>query len=226
MQTFKTITLLAALTCTLFSCASDSSTKTSQNDSLPAVAKVDDAAAGTIVFFGNSLTAGYGLDPSEAFPAIIQQKIDSAGSKYKVINAGVSGETTAGGLGRIAWILRQPLDIFVLELGGNDGLRGIPPTETRKNLQGIIDAVRQKYPAACIILAGMQTPPNMGQAYATDFTKIYPDLAKQNKITLIPFLLEGVGGDEKLNQADGIHPTVAGHKIVAATVWKSLESLL
>jgi acyl-CoA thioesterase-1 len=174
----------------------------------------------TILFFGNSLTAGYGVDPSEAFPALIQNKIDSLKLHYKVINGGVSGETSAGGDGRVNWILKQPVDVFVLELGANDGLRGIPLTETKKNLQAIIDKVKEKYPAAKLVLAGMQIPPNMGQQYATEFTNLYPELAVKNKIALIPFLLQGVGGDPKLNQQDGIHPTPEGHKIVAENVWE------
>jgi acyl-CoA thioesterase-1 len=177
----------------------------------------------TILFFGNSLTAGYGIDPSEAFPALIQNKIDSLKLNYKVINAGVSGETSAGGNGRIDWILRQKVDVFVLELGGNDGLRGIPLTATRKNLQAIIDKVKAKYPEAKLVLAGMQIPPNMGQQYTGEFKKIYPELAAKNNIALIPFLLQGVGGDPKLNQADGIHPNVEGAKIVAENVWKVLK---
>ncbi|HEY8660911.1 MAG TPA: arylesterase [Hanamia sp.] len=179
----------------------------------------------TILFFGNSLTAGYGIDPSQAFPALIQNKIDSLKLNYNVINAGVSGETSAGGNGRIDWILRQPIDIFVLELGGNDGLRGIPLAETKKNLQAIIDKVKSKYPDAKIILAGMQIPPNMGQDYTGEFKKIYPELAAKNKISLIPFLLQGVGGDPKLNQDDGIHPNVEGAKIVAENVWKVLKDI-
>ena len=180
----------------------------------------------TIVFFGNSLTAGYGLSPSEAFPAIIQNKIDSLGLPYKVINAGVSGETSSGGNGRIVWILKQPLDVFVLELGANDGLRGIPLSETKKSLQSIIDKVKAKYPEAKLVLAGMQIPPNMGVTYTTEFRNIYPDLAKKNAAMLIPFLLEGVGGDLKLNQQDGIHPTAEGHHIVAENVWRMLEQVL
>ena len=141
----------------------------------------------TIVFFGNSLTAGYGLTPSEAFPAIIQNKIDSLGLPYKVINAGVSGETSTGGNGRIDWILKQPLDVFVLELGANDGLRGIPLSQTRESLQSIIDKVKAKNPAAKMVLAGMQIPPNMGVTYTSEFRDIYPGLATKNGMKLIPF---------------------------------------
>jgi len=180
----------------------------------------------TIVFFGNSLTAGYGVSPSEAFPAIIQKRIDSLGLPYQVVNAGVSGETSSGGKTRIDWILREPVDIFILELGANDGLRGTPLSETKKNLQDIIDKVKAKYPDTKLVFAGMEIPPNMGQAYTTEFRNIYTDLAAKNKMTLIPFLLEGVGGEPELNQADGIHPTAEGHLIVAENVWKQLEKLL
>lgn len=183
--------------------------------------------AKTIVFYGNSLTAGYGVDASsEAFPALVQEKIDSLQLPYKVVNAGVSGETTAGGKSRIDWILRQPVDVFVLELGGNDGLRGIPITETSRNLQAIIDRVREKYPNVIIILAGMQVPPNMGRQYATAFRATFEQLAAKNDLVLIPFLLEHVGGIASLNQADGIHPNVEGHKIVADNVWKVLQGIL
>lgn len=182
--------------------------------------------AKTIVFFGNSLTAGYGVDPSEAFPALVQDRIDSLELPYKVVNAGLSGETTAGGKSRIDWILRQPVDIFVLELGGNDGLRGIPIAETSKNLQAIIDRVREKYPHVKIILAGMQVPPNMGKNYASAFRVVFQQLAANNQIDLIPFLLENVGGISSLNQADGIHPNPEGHRIVAENVWRVLHGLL
>lgn len=179
-----------------------------------------------IIFFGNSLTAGYGLEPSQAFPALIQQKIDSAGLQYKVVNAGVSGETSAGGAGRIDWILRQKPDVFVLELGANDGLRGIPVAETRKNLQTIIDKVKEKNNDAIIIIAGMMMPPNMGQQFTAEFRQIFPDLAKKNNILLIPFLLEGVGGEAQFNQQDGIHPTAEGHAILANNVWKVMQPVL
>lgn len=181
---------------------------------------------GVILFFGNSLTAGYGLDSSEAFPALIQEKIDSLGMNYEVVNAGLSGETTAGGRNRVGWVLNQDVDVFVLELGGNDGLRGIPVEETRRNLQAIIDTVRTKNPDTEIILAGMQIPPNMGREYATGFKNIFPELADENDIHLIPFLLEDVGGIKELNQADQIHPTAEGNKIMAETVWEVLEPVL
>ena len=179
-----------------------------------------------ILFFGNSLTAGYGLEQDEAFPALIQEKIDSLGLSYKVVNAGLSGETTSGGKNRIDWVLKQNVDVFVLELGANDGLRGIPLDETRRNLQEIIDFVREKNPDTEIILAGMQIPPNMGQEYTSEFRNIYPQLAEKNDVHLIPFLLEGVAGNPELNQEDGIHPTAEGYEIVAKNVWSVLKETL
>ena len=182
----------------------------------------------TIVFFGDSLTAGYGLDDpaDEAYPALIQKKISAAGLAWRVVNAGLSGETTSGGLRRVDWILRQPVDVFVLALGGNDGLRGIEPAVSRANLQRIMDRVRAKNPATKIVLAGLQMPPNLGPDYTREFAAMYPALAAENHATLIPFLLEGVGGDAALNQRDGIHPTAEGHALVAETVWKILRPLL
>jgi acyl-CoA thioesterase I len=202
--------------------------KTSPAETAPAAtAQSDVSASKTILFFGDSLTAGYGLDdPSEAFPGVVQQRIDSAKLPYRVINAGVSGETTAGGKGRINWVLKQKVDVFVLELGANDGLRGIPVSETEKNLQSIIDSVKTKYPAAKIVLAGMQVPPNMGPAYSNEFKAIFPELATKNKIALVPFLLKGVGGVPSLNQHDGIHPTAEGAKIVGNNVWQVLKDVL
>lgn len=179
-----------------------------------------------ILFFGTSLTAGYGLDPSEAYPALIQNRIDSLKLPYKVINGGLSGETSAGGKGRIDWLLKQPVDIFVLELGSNDGLRGLPVNQTIKNLQDIIDRVKAKYPNAKLVIAGMQMPPSMGAKYTSDFKNIFPDLARENNMALIPFLLDKVGGIPKLNQADGIHPTAEGDKILAENVWVILKDLL
>jgi acyl-CoA thioesterase I len=180
----------------------------------------------SILFFGDSLTAGYGLSTEEAFPALVEKKINEKEKRCTVINAGLSGETSAGGLARIDWVLRQPVDIFVLELGANDGLRGLPLQQTEKNLQAIIDKVKAKYPSVKIVLAGMMVPPNMGSDYSNKFQTIYPRLAQKNKAVLIPFLLEGVGGKEKLNLPDGIHPTPEGHSIVAATVFNKLKTLL
>jgi acyl-CoA thioesterase I len=203
---------------------------TSKSDSNKAPSPKDTTAINqpvkTILFFGNSLTAGYGLEPDESFPSLIQKKLDSMHLHFKTVNAGVSGETSAGGNGRIDWILKQPVDVFVLELGANDGLRGIPVAETKKNLQTIIDKVKAKYPHAKLVLAGMQVPPNMGQEYANNFRKLFPDLAAKNNMTLIPFLLEGVGGVRELNQQDGIHPTAEGEKVVTENVWKVLQGVL
>ncbi len=184
------------------------------------------AATKTLLFYGDSITAGYGLDPGEAYPALIQQKIDAAGLSWKVVNAGLSGETTAGGLRRLDWILRQSVDIFVIELGGNDGLRGLEPDVTRANLEKMIERIRAKNPRVTVVLAGMQIPTNMGPAYAQAFAKIYPALAEAQRTVLIPFLLENVGGIPELNQPDGIHPTAAGHRMVAETVWKTIKPLL
>lgn len=180
----------------------------------------------SVVVLGDSLAAGYGLDPSEAFPALLQKKIADAGLNLRVVNAGVSGDTSAGGLRRIDWLLKRPIDVLVLELGGNDGLRGIPVGTTRTNLQAIIDRTKQKYPQVKIVVAGMQMPSNMGKEYIADFRKIFPDLAKANDAALIPFLLEGVGGKPELNLPDLIHPTAEGHKIVADNVWQVLKPVL
>ena len=221
------IVLFNLFTCfTIISCNNNNSAKV-KTEAKPSTNTSSDSSAKhkTILFFGNSITAGYGLEPNEAFPALIQNTIDSLHLPYKVINAGVSGETTSGGMGCIDWILRQPVDVFVLELGGNDGLRGIPLTVTKSNLQAIIDKVRTKYPLVKIVLAGMQIPPNMGQDYTSEFKKIYPELAAKNNVTLIAFLLQGVGGDPKLNQEDGIHPNKTGEKIVAGNVWKVLKEI-
>lgn len=180
----------------------------------------------TILFYGNSLTAGYGLETNEAFPALIQDRIDSLQLKYTVINSGLSGETTSGGLNRLTWVLNQDIDIFILELGANDGLRGIPLKETRQNLHTIIRKVKEKNSATKIILAGMQIPPNMGKDYTAEFQKIYPELAEEHQIDLIPFLLEGVAGKPSLNLEDGSHPSAEGQKIVMENVWEVLKDNL
>jgi acyl-CoA thioesterase-1 len=179
-----------------------------------------------ILFFGDSLTAGYGLSPEEAFPALSEKELIKTGKNVKVVNAGLSGETSAGGVSRIDWVLRQPIDVFVLELGANDGLRGLPVDQTKKNLQSIIDKVKAKNPNVKIVVTGMMVPPNMGSTYTTQFSAVFPEIAKKNKATLMPFLLEGVAGNEKLNQADGIHPNIEGHKIVATNITKVLSPLL
>ncbi len=180
-----------------------------------------------IIFFGNSLTAGYGIEPGEAFPALIQQRIDSLGLNYTVVNAGLSGETTAAGLSRVDWIIgQQPVDIFILELGANDGLRGIEVGETQKNLIAIIEKVRAKHPNATIILAGMMVPPNMGATYSNAFKAVFPAVAKEANVKLIPFILENVGGEKELNLEDGIHPTPEGHTLVRENVWEVLKEVV
>lgn len=191
-----------------------------------AIARGSDAR--TIVFFGDSLTAGYGLDDpaTQAYPARIQEKIDAAGLNWHVVNAGLSGETTAAGVRRVDWILRQKIDVFVLALGANDGLRGIDPAVTRQNLQLILDRVRAKYPNAKLVLVGMQMPSAMGPDFVREFQETFPAVATKYGATLVPFLLEGVGGRAELNQADRIHPTAQGHAVVAETVWKVLRPLL
>lgn len=183
-------------------------------------------SAGRVLIFGDSITAGYGIDKENAYPALIQEKVDSLGWDFKIINGGSSGETSAGGVRRIDWMLQQPVDVFILELGGNDGLRGVDLEDTKKNLQTIIDKVEEKYPDAVIILAGMQVPPNLGPEYTQQFREMFPDLAEENDIGLIPFLLEGVGGEDDLNLSDGIHPNEEGHSILAETVWDTLEPVL
>jgi acyl-CoA thioesterase-1 len=180
----------------------------------------------TILFFGDSITAGYGIDSEDAFPAIIQGKLDSNNLNYRSVNAGLSGETSAGGVRRVEWVLQQRVDIFVLELGGNDGLRGLDPSDTKRNLQRIIDIVQGKNPEIRIILAGMEAPPNMGQDYTNAFRQVYSELAKENDLIFIPFILEGVAGNSELNLPDGIHPTEEGHQIVAEHVWGTLRPLL
>lgn len=173
-----------------------------------------------VLFFGDSITAGYGLEKSQAFPALIQDKIDSLNWNVEIINGGLSGETSAGGLRRIDWMLQKPIDIFVLELGANDGLRGVSTKETSQNLKKILDKVRAKNPNATLIVAGMQVPPNLGQDYTKAFSSIFADVAKEKKTVLIPFILEKVAGNPKLNLPDGIHPTAIGHRLVSQTVWE------
>ncbi|WGK64493.1 arylesterase [Croceiramulus getboli] len=215
----------------LLGCQGESASAKAKTQETPAeeneAQEAQEITTKTILFFGDSITAGYGLDDTQdSYPEVIQEKIDSLGWDYEVINSGVSGETTAGGLGRINWILNQDIDVFVLELGGNDGLRGVPLTETKANLQAIINAVAEKDGDIEIILAGMELPPNMGKAYTDEFRELFSELAQENDLTFIPFILKDVGGIPTLNQPDGIHPTVEGHEIVAETVWDYLKPLL
>lgn len=180
----------------------------------------------TLVFLGDSLTAGLGVQRSEAFPALVAEKIHAALLPFEVENAGLSGDTSAGGLRRIDWLLQHRIDLLVIELGANDGLRGLDLKSMKENLQAIIDKTKAKNPQARIVLAGMQVPPNLGPDYAAGFQRVYNELATENKATLIPFLLEGVAGHRELNQPDLIHPTPAGHRIIADLVWRTLEPIL
>ncbi len=183
----------------------------------------------TILFFGDSLTAGYGLDDAskEAFPALIGQRLKDAGLPYQAVNAGLSGDTTAGGLRRIDWQLQRPVDILVLELGGNDGLRGLPPAESQRNLQAIIDKTRAKNPQVRVVVAGMMMPPNFGMDFVTKFAAVFPAVTQANPgAKLIPFILDGVGGIARFNQRDQIHPTAEGHRLIADLVWKTLAPMV
>lgn len=181
-----------------------------------------------MVFLGTSLTAGYGLpDASLAYPALIQRRLDSAGLGFRVVNAGISGETSAGAVRRIDWVLSQgPIAVLVIETGANDGLRGQNPDSIRANIQTIIDRARALRPPPLIVVAGMEAMPNLGERYAARFRAIYPDLARTNGLPQIPFLLDGVAGVDSLNQADGIHPTARGQELVADNVWRVLRDLL
>ncbi len=176
-----------------------------------------------ILFLGTSITAGYGLQVSQAYPALLQTKIDSAGLEYQVVNAGVSGQTSAGTRSSIEWQLRRPVSVLVIETGANDGLRGIDARELRDNLEAIIQRAMRQQPPPVVILLGMEAPPNLGQTYTVQFRNVYRDLARQYDLSLVPFLLEGVGGFDSLNQADGIHPTVEGQQVLARTVWGVLR---
>ena len=180
-----------------------------------------------ILILGDSLTKGYGLTPDAAFPALLEKQAKKAGlENWIVLNGGVSGDTTAGGLRRMKWLLKKRVDVLIIALGGNDGLRGVDPDETAKNLQAIIDTARKTYPKIKLLLAGMEMPENMGKEYIARYQAIFPKVAKKNGIPLIRFLLEGVGGNPKLNQPDMIHPNEEGQKVVAKTVWKALWPLL
>jgi len=225
-MTHPSISFLLALIC-LISCTTPGEKQQTQEIENTDTTEDQEAAIKNILFFGNSLTAGYGLENvDEAFPGLIQKKIDSLNLPYQIINAGLSGETTAGGNERIDWLLKQQIDIFVLELGANDGLRGLPVDETYSNLQSIIDKVKSAWPDCKIVLTGMLVPPSMGQDYAENFKQVFPNLAKENKLSLVSFLLENVAGEVELNQKDGIHPTVEGQRILAENVWKTLYPLL
>lgn len=217
--------LAAAL---LFGCSKGPSRQAAPN---AAASSAGSAASPTddrpvILFLGTSLTAGLGLDPARAYPALIQERLDAQGRSYRAVNAGVSGETSTGALRRIDWLLQQRVAVLVIETGANDGLRGHDPELTRDNIQAIIDRARREQPAPKIVLAGMQAPRNYGEVYRRGFSALYPELAKKNGAALIPFLLDGVAGLPGLNQADGIHPTAEGQRRIAETVWSALEPVL
>jgi acyl-CoA thioesterase I len=179
-----------------------------------------------VVFLGTSLTAGYGVGQELAYPALVQQHIDAAELPFRVVNAGISGETSAGGLRRIDWWLQQPLDVLVLELGANDGLRGLDPEQMRRNLDQILSRTRARYPDADLVLLGMEAPPNLGDAYTDQFRSAFREVALVHGATLLPFFLDGVAGDPALNLDDGIHPNEAGHRVIARAVWRTLEPVL
>jgi acyl-CoA thioesterase-1 len=237
--------LVLAGGCVLSACSRGAQTKQPQASASPRAASPGGAAVGSpaargapaspsasgderpvVLFVGTSLTAGLGLDPEQAYPALVQERIDAAGLRYRVVNAGVSGETSAGARRRTAWLLRQPVAVLVLETGANDGLRGQDPEATRSNIQAILDEVRRRAPKARMVLAAMEALPNYGQDYRRRFRAIYPELARANGATLLPFLLEGVAGEPALNQPDGIHPTAEGQRRVADNVWKALRPIL
>jgi Lysophospholipase L1 and related esterases len=230
MLRFKASTLIILLSVVFASCGNNQNKQTDESKANPAeaapVATEVPVKEKNILFFGTSLTAGYGLEQGEAYPELLQKKLDSLKLPYKAINGGLSGETSAAGKNRIDWLLKQPIAIFVLELGANDGLRGVAVNETTANLQAIIDKVKKKYPQAKMILTGMEVPPNMGAKYASDFRNMFKELAAKNEMVFVPFLLEGVAGIPKLNQNDGIHPTAEGQKILAENVWTKLKGVL
>jgi len=231
MLRFKASTLIVMLSVVFASCGNNQNKQTDDasngkpTETAPVATEVQ-VKEKNILFFGTSLTAGYGLEQGEAYPELLQKKLDSLKLPYKAINGGLSGETSAAGKNRIDWLLKQPVAVFVLELGANDGLRGVAVSETTTNLQAIIDKVKKKYPEAKMILTGMEVPPNMGAKYASDFRNMFKELAAKNEMVFLPFLLEGVAGIPKLNQGDGIHPTAEGQKIVAENVWSKLKGVL
>lgn len=229
---FRPLYILVLLSVLSFACGSEEdrpefeardTSSVAGRDSTPSEVAEGDRI---IVFLGNSLSAGFGVDTEEAFPSLIQDKIDSLGWPFRVMNAGVSGETTSGGLSRIDWLLRQRVDVLVVELGGNDGLRGIPTEVTKRNLEDIVEKTKGTRPDVTIILTGMQLPPNLGIDYTRRFRAIYAEVAQENGVHLIPFLMEGVGGVDSMMQGDGIHPNRAGHRKMAENVWDVLEPIL
>ncbi|MBB6461506.1 arylesterase [Flammeovirga kamogawensis] len=227
IRIFSIIILLSISS--LFSCSNTSNNENTKHESTKTEVRksIEKDSRKVITFYGNSLTAGYGLEKEQSYPSIIQATYDSLNIPYHCINAGLSGETTAGGKNRIEWVLNQNTpDIFVLSLGGNDALRGLDPKSSKENLIDIINIVRTKNPNCKILLAGIVPPPNMGEKYFNEFKLIFPQISKEKNTFLLPFLLKGVAGNETLNQKDGIHPNIEGTKIVASTVMNALKPLL
>ncbi len=220
VRLMRTVLGVLVLLVSLIGCGRDDAVE------VTASGDADDSARKVLVCLGDSITAGYGLDPDEAYPALLQQKIDDAGLPWRVIAAGVSGDTTAGGLRRLDWAYRSGVDAVLIALGGNDGLRGVDPRTVKANLIAIAEATRAKNPDARIVLAGMKSPPNMGVTFTRAFEEIFEEAADEADAVFIPFLLEGVGGMRLLNQADGIHPTAEGQKILAEHLWETLEDVL
>jgi acyl-CoA thioesterase-1 len=204
-------------------CGCDQPSRKPREITTPPIAAADRQS---VVFLGTSLTAGLGLEPEQAYPALIQEKIDSAGLAFRVVNAGVSGETSAGARRRVDWLLREPVAVLVVETGANDGLRGLAPDSLRANIQAVFDRAKAIAPPPKLVLVGMRVPTNYGRAYTERFQAVYPELARENGAKLVPFLLDGVGGVARLNQADGIHPTAEGQRVMAETVWRALEPVL
>ena len=219
--------MLALASCASYGCDSPRSAPSAgppaASTSGKTASEASDARA-RVVALGDSLTAGLGLQPSQAYPALLQQRIDAEGLRYLVVNAGVSGDTSAGGLSRLDWALDGDVRVLIVALGGNDGLRGLDPSELRQNLATIIERAQARHIA--VVLAGMEAPPNFGQGYIVSFHQVYPTLAAKYHVALVPFLLQGVAGIDTLNQQDGIHPTVEGARIVADNVWTVLGPML
>ena len=225
-MTRVTRALFACALLVLSACSSAESPATEGGNAPGASAAATTPApeAPRIVILGDSLTAGLGLDRSQAFPALLQKRLDAEGHRYQVVNAGVSGDTTAGGLRRLDWSIEGNTRILVVALGGNDGLRGLPPSETRANLKEIITRAQRR--GIAVVLAGMEAPPNYGADYTAEFRQVFQDLAKTHDVPFIPFLLDGVAGVSRLNQPDGIHPNPAGARIVEGLVWAALQPLV
>ncbi len=224
------LAVLGMLMTLIFGCAdpggNDRVERTPAADPAPAAGEEDPADRPMILFVGTSLTAGYGILQDQAYPGLIEERLEREGFPHEVENAGVSGETSAGALRRVDWLLRRPFDVLVLETGANDMLRGTDPDDTRDNIQQIIDRVRADRPEVPIVLLGMRAAPNLGREYVERFDRIYQELAEENDLALVPFLLEEVGGEREMNLPDGVHPNPAGHERMAETVWPVLREVL